>query len=436
VVGVGGGTATVTLTRELTGPGVSCAQSTVPSRGFYGLYCSPTPGAVHRPPVLEFGGSDGGLSTGQAAELLASRGYPALALAYFAAPGLPRALDRIPLEYFARAARWLARQPGAGADGLTVWGISRGSEAALLLGAYFPGLVHAVIAGSPSSVNNGAVSLALFVPPRAPAWMLHGKPLPVAAPFGSPYSPGNPASVLPVQKIKGPVLPLVGADDELWPSRLYAQAIMARLDHYHDRYPRQDLVFPGAGHEVGAAFPYDLGPASFTTPVGTLDLGGTPFVTSVAETKAWHDVLAFLGRLRAIREVQSGHAGARPGKPAPQQAAGTRAHGHQERLAGLCVLEAPAGFPVGDCRRVALSSLLARLSRCRWMGAENACPLGLQNANGPPNRGPGHAKHRRKLPLRRQRLAGQQQAKSDLPAKLLGNIHMRPRLLNRRKPHR
>jgi dienelactone hydrolase len=244
-----------------------------------------------------FGGSDGGLTTGQTAELLASRGYPALALAYFDEPGLPHALERIPLEYFARAARWLARQPGADARALTVWGFSRGSEAALLLGAYFPGLVHAVIAGSPSSVNNGAVSLTHVVPPRDPAWMLHGKPLPVAAPFGAPYSPGNPAAVLPVQMIMGPVLLLAGADDELWPSARFAQAIMARLNRYHDRYPHQDLVFPGAGHLVGAAFPYDLGPVSFSTPVGTLDMGGTPFVTTVAETRAWHDVLAFLGRL-------------------------------------------------------------------------------------------------------------------------------------------
>jgi dienelactone hydrolase len=287
---------TVRLTRALTGPGVKCTQLSVSSRGFYGLYCAPAPHAGQRPPVLVFGGSEGGLSTTTASQLLASRGFPTLALAYFDEPGLPDALDRIPLEYFAHAASWLDAQPGANAQYLTVWGDSRGSEAALLLGAYFPRLVHAVIAGSPSSVTNGAVSLIHRVPHTDPAWTLHGKPLPVASPYGDPSSLANPAAVIPVQKLEGPVLLLVGADDQLWPSPAYAQAIMSRLDQGHDRYPHQDLVFPDAGHAVGGAFPYDVGSVTYTTPTATLQLGGTSFANSVAETQAWHDILTFLGR--------------------------------------------------------------------------------------------------------------------------------------------
>jgi hypothetical protein len=208
-----GSTATVRLTRELTGPGVTCAQLRVTGPGFYGLYCAPAPQAGRPAAVLVFGGSEGGLSAAPQAELLASRGFPALALAYFGEPGLPGALDRIPLEYFARAASWLSRQPAADPRSLTVWGDSRGSEAALQLGAYFPGLVHAVIAGSPTAVANPAVSLTHPVPLTDPAWTLRGKPLPVAAPLGDPASSGNPAAVIPVQRIRGAVLLLVGTND-------------------------------------------------------------------------------------------------------------------------------------------------------------------------------------------------------------------------------
>jgi dienelactone hydrolase len=288
----GGGTATVTLTRELAGPGVTCSRQEVSSRGFYGLYCAPAPHAGRRPPVLVFGGSEGGLSTGLTAELLASRGFPALALAYFGEPGLPAALDRIPLEYFADAARWLGRQPGTDAQRLTVEGASRGSEAALLLAAYFPCLVHAVIAGSPSSVIHGAVALTHPVPPTDPAWTLRGKPLPIAT-----RAVINPAAIIPVEKIKGPVLLLVGGEDQLWPSPFYAQQIMAEMGSSHDGYPHQDLVFPDAGHAAGGAFPYAVGPVTVSTPVATLHLGGTPFANSVAETMAWHDVLTFLDHL-------------------------------------------------------------------------------------------------------------------------------------------
>lgn len=288
----GGGTATVTLTRELTGPGVTCSRQEVSRRGFYGLYCAPAPPAGRRPPVLVFGGSEGGLSSAATAELLASRGFPALALAYFGEPGLPAALDRIPLEYFAGAARWLGRQPGADAQRLTVWGVSRGSEAALLLAAYFPGLVQAVIAGSPSSVIHGAVGLTHPVPPTDPAWTLHGKPLPIAT-----RTVTSPGAIIPVQKIKGPVLLLVGGEDQLWPSPFYAQQIMAGLSRSHDRYQHQDLVFPDAGHAAGGAFPYAANTVTVSTPAATLHLGGTPFANSVAETKAWHDVLTFLNHL-------------------------------------------------------------------------------------------------------------------------------------------
>ena len=293
----GSRTVTVRLTREMTGPGVTCARLTVSSNGFYGLYCAPAPHSGLRVPVLVFGGSEGGLATAATAELLASRGFPALALAYFDEPGLPDALDRIPLEYFARAARWLGARPGAEAQQLTVWGDSRGSEAALLIGAYFPGIVHAVIAGSPSSVVNGPTSLTHQVPPTDPAWTLGGQPLPVGLPLWDPTSWGDPAAVIPVQKIRGPVLLLVGGDDMLWPSPAYARAIMSRLDEYHDRYLHQELVFPNAGHSVGGAFPYEVGTVTFTTPTGPLLLGGTQFANSVAGTSAWQHVLAFLRRL-------------------------------------------------------------------------------------------------------------------------------------------
>jgi dienelactone hydrolase len=255
-----------------------------------------------RPAVLIFGGSEGGLAVADLAGLLASHGYPALALAYFGAPGLPANLVRIPLEYFARAARWLRRRaaPASAAPArtgsrlLVAWGFSRGSEAALLLGVHFPGLVSAVIAGSPSSVTNVAFSSSSALPPDAPAWTFGGRALPVASPPGDPRSAGNPAAVIPVARIRGPVMLLAGADDQLWPSPGYARAIMTTLAAHHDPYLHQLEEFAGAGHVAGFAMPYDAGPARIAE---GRDILGTPVVNSAAETGAWRDALAFLGRL-------------------------------------------------------------------------------------------------------------------------------------------
>jgi pimeloyl-ACP methyl ester carboxylesterase len=107
-----------------------------------------------------------------AASLLAAHGYPSLALAYFKAPGLPQSLNAIRLEYFTNALAVLRAQPGVDPGHVLVMGHSRGGEAALLLGAYFPRLVNAgVVAGVPSSVVNPGLPDTTQSP-----WTLRGRP--------------------------------------------------------------------------------------------------------------------------------------------------------------------------------------------------------------------------------------------------------------------
>ena len=131
-----------TLTRRLAGTGVVHRSFTVASDKISGEFFRPADRAARRPAVLLFGGSEGGDVGVSEAALLASHGFPALSIAYFRAPGLPPTLRDVPLEYFARAARLLAAQPGVNPAEVAVQGYSRGSEAALLLGQHYPGLIH------------------------------------------------------------------------------------------------------------------------------------------------------------------------------------------------------------------------------------------------------------------------------------------------------
>ena len=138
--------ATTTVTRRFTADGVRAS----PVRdGLYGRLFEP-PRKGRSPAVLVIGGSDGGLRAEHIAALLASHGHPAMALAYFDAPGLPGQLERVPLEYFERAARRLH------ASRVAVLGVSRGGEAALLIGATYPRLIDGVVALVPSNVVNGS----------------------------------------------------------------------------------------------------------------------------------------------------------------------------------------------------------------------------------------------------------------------------------------
>ncbi|MFF4341907.1 acyl-CoA thioesterase/BAAT N-terminal domain-containing protein [Kitasatospora sp. NPDC001540] len=268
-----------TLTRAWFADGVTSRKLTPAADGVAGELFLPAPGTPRHPAVLVFGGSEGGNGGTSTASLLASHGYPALALGYFGLPGLPDRLEDIPLEYFVRAADLLAGQPGTDPAHLLVLGYSRGSEAALLLADHYPERVHGAIVYSPSSqVNNG------FPDRDTTAWTEGGK----AVPLGP----------IPLDRVSGPVLALAGADDLLWPSPRSARQIVQELDADHDPYPHRALVYPDAGHGVGT-YPYL---AAGTRPVHPVtgrssDFGGTRAGDAAAQAAGWPEVLALLASL-------------------------------------------------------------------------------------------------------------------------------------------
>lgn len=259
-----------TLTREGAAKGVSARTLTLAHDKVVGEMFLPRPGTPRHPAVLVFGGSEGGVSMKWEAALLASRGYPTLALGYVGEPGLPATLRDIPLEYFATAARLLAAQPGADPSHIVAMGYSRGSEPALLLAEDYPHLIHGVVVYSPSSnVNQGSGG--------GNAWTKDGHPIPQGS--------------IPLEHLSGPLLAIAGADDALWPSPTYVKAITAELHTAQDQYPYQVLVYPGAGHGVGT-FPF--------LPEGKVDpsMGGTRAGNAVAKKNGWPKVLTLLAGIQ------------------------------------------------------------------------------------------------------------------------------------------
>lgn len=264
---------------------LSPRQTTLAAEGFLGAYWTPPKNVTKRPGILLIGGSDGGLPGGA---FLAEQGYPTLAIAYFKAPGLPTSLNAIPLEYFTRALAWLAAQPEVDSAHVLAYGVSRGSEAALLLGVNFPNLVHGVVALVPSNV-----AICGFPGCAGPAWTLKGLPVPYTRQFDIPLPTDVPAAVIPVERIQGPVFLDCGGADTTWVSCSYAAAIMTRLDRANG-FPHTLLKYPDAGHGVGSVYPY----LPLSSPVGLklqqLD-GATPEANPRARAEVWPQLLAFLG---------------------------------------------------------------------------------------------------------------------------------------------
>ncbi|WP_033257023.1 acyl-CoA thioesterase/bile acid-CoA:amino acid N-acyltransferase family protein [Kitasatospora phosalacinea] len=268
-----------TLTRTWFGDGVTSRKLTPAADGIAGELFLPAPGTPRRPAVLVLGGSEGGNGGTSTASLLASHGYPALALGYFRLPGLPDRLEDIPLEYFARAAELLAGQAGTDPAHVLALGYSRGSEAALLLADDYPELVHGAIVYSPSAQVNGG-----FPNPGTTAWTKDGKAV--------------AQGPVPLDRVSGPVLAVAGADDLLWPSPRSARQIVQELDADHDPYPHRALVFPDAGHGVGT-YPYLAAGTRPTHPVTGRQsyLGGTRAGNAAAQAAGWPEVLALLASL-------------------------------------------------------------------------------------------------------------------------------------------
>lgn len=266
-----------TLTRQWLASGVTQKTFTLAADKVSGVLFSPPAGTPRHPAVLVIGGSEGGNSGLPEARLLASHGYPALSVAYFAEPGLPKTLQNIPIEYFARAARLLAGQPGVDPAHLVVQGYSRGSEAALLVAQLYPGVVHGVLDYSPSDLAHGGY-------PSGVAWTAGGRQVPLAS--------------LAVDHISGPVLAIAGSQDKLWGSEASARQIMSELDWTRTRFPHRMLVYPGAGHSVGT-FPYVPAGTKFLHPITgkPFDLGGTRQANDAAQRQGWDQVLGWLAVL-------------------------------------------------------------------------------------------------------------------------------------------
>jgi dienelactone hydrolase len=316
----------VTLTAEANGRGLArlelerlrvldetrVTRQPVEQEGLVGTLFYPTASGPH-PTVIWLGGSEGGLREGFAA-LLASHGYATLALAYFGVDPLPDELVEIPLEYFADAITWLKTQPMVDPERIALMGGSKGAELALLLAATFPKDICAVVAYKPSSVvwaglpQNPADN---FQGPKS-SWTLNGEPLPFVngaftfdllkllagqdAALRSSYEEGLKdeaavaAALIPVEKIKGPVLLISGGDDQLWPSAPMGEMVLERLEAHNHPYTYEHLVYDDAGHEV--AIPY--GPMMASTQSGHVLLGGTPEANAYASADSWPRVLVFL----------------------------------------------------------------------------------------------------------------------------------------------
>lgn len=234
--------------------------------GFYGHLYRPEKDVYPNKAVLVLGGSGVPYeATLIEAEAFAEMGITALAVGYFGVKDTPKSIVRVPIEFVEKAAD---RLHSMDVKTVIAVGISKGAELALVSASLLP-QINAVIAFSPSArVNMGIGTGIEWV--NASSWTFRGEELPYAyakasgvramwnslrareLTFRPVYEQANRSApsdtLIPVEKIRGPILLAAAEHDSLWPSAEACAEITSRLDSHGFAYPHKQLIYRCASH--------------------------------------------------------------------------------------------------------------------------------------------------------------------------------------------
>ena len=252
---------------------VQTKTANVQTDGFEGVLY---PGNGRKDKVLiVMSGSNGGMRlTRQAAQFYHENGFPALALALFKTNQTPKDLSRVPVEYVENAIAWLKKQ---GYERIGIDGMSKGSEMALIAASMFPAL-SCVIARVPSYfVSEGLSGSGKNKGPSGTScWSYRGKELPYAPyrsrSFNLPKmllkekelhiisfnrdKDVTPETIIPIERIKAPILLLSSKHDEVWPSFESAELMEKKLTEIGFLYPHRHIAFEHMSHAMLTELPW------------------------------------------------------------------------------------------------------------------------------------------------------------------------------------
>ena len=217
--------------------------------------------------VIVVSGSNGGMSlTKKCAEFYYKNGIAALAVAIFKTKGTQKDLDKVPIEFIESAVKWLKVQ---GYEKIGIDGTSKGSEIALLSATMFRDL-SCVIARVPSYfVSEGLIVCGKSKKPSGTScWSYHGEEIPFARYNSRKFNilqiilkekefqlltinkekTVTEDTIIPIEKINGPILFLSSINDKVWPSYESSLYMENRLKEKSFSFPYKHIAFHNISH--------------------------------------------------------------------------------------------------------------------------------------------------------------------------------------------
>ncbi|KFP83689.1 Acyl-coenzyme A amino acid N-acyltransferase 1, partial [Acanthisitta chloris] len=179
--------------------------------------------------------------------------------------------------------------------GLGVVGVSKGAEVALAMATFLPQVVATVwINGTAYLHGNPLVYKDVRIPP-IPYCTEHVTFTEVGALdnsriFADPRDPAYRASAIPVEKIRGKVLFVVGEADRSFNSKLFAQLALERMPPQSGRI----LSYPGAGHLIEPPGSPLCSNSSIRGAPRPVAWGGELEPHAKAQEDSWREIVQFL----------------------------------------------------------------------------------------------------------------------------------------------
>ncbi|PAF29082.1 acyl-CoA thioesterase/bile acid-CoA:amino acid N-acyltransferase family protein [Paenibacillus sp. 7516] len=277
---------------------------------------------IHSQTIVLLGGSDGerkGLSL--MAGPLASRGFNVLTLGYFNEEGLPKKLEKIPLEYFEKVFFWLKNNPITHTNEVYLHGTSKGGELALLLASKY-NFISKVVVSAPHAYCFQALD-GILSGENVSSWAYKGESLPFIKvdndifyehqrecienniPFGfaTTYkkslelSKDKERARIKIENANADFLFIAGQKDNVWNTYDACLEMMGTLEISNYKYNYKLLEYGEMGHSL--PIPYII-PLNETLNVqlgqGVFTCGGTLKGNSYGQSDSWQKTIDFFMR--------------------------------------------------------------------------------------------------------------------------------------------
>lgn len=274
--------------RFLMGDGVS--RDPVKEGNIRGVLFTP-PGEGPFPAVLDLGT----FMSEKRACLLANKGFLVLTIAVFSDR---QNMKEIHLDPFKEAVDFLRHHPKAGSKGVGIISRSKGTDIALSLAAFVPGVEALVwINGTSASVGTPLYYKKQQI--LSPLMFDYSKVITTKSGANlikyateDPLEEKNKGSLVPIERAKSQFLFVAAEDDLNWDSKAYMDEMVERLKR-HGKENFETVFYPGAGHLLEP--PY--GPFCSSALHGMLSFsvvwGGEPRAHAAAEIHLWKKIQEF-----------------------------------------------------------------------------------------------------------------------------------------------